>query len=412
MFFMKKSILGGIFQYGAAIMAVIIAVLYIVAYDNGIMPFSEDETVPNINPDISVDSPAVKPDTPDEDEEVHKITEMEFLASVPLIADDDVINKSVYNGSQAFAKRSVSVMGDLAGARISLVMGYVFLQNADGDDFVFDSEMRDVTDAVSGMEIALCRDSKGRALFFRDGSYYYIKDGKAHKSTYDRINYDKGVKGYAYPSYLAGGDANYTVFGENGLFGLRRNSDGEVVIKAEYADVYAPSEGFVIAVDGTGKMYLYKTDGTLVTDTYRVPKSENNMIGYFFVKNGLFRASNDAGEELLVNTDGVAVGLPSDYNIIAYSDGVLLMKSTDGKYGYFSSKGKWLGTPNYEDAAPFYEGLSAVRRDGLYGMIDTNGNEVIPCVFENISNCQDGVIVAFAPKSGYSVFNKINGKVE
>ncbi len=406
---MKKKIVGGIIQYGVALLAVLLTVLYIVAYNSGVLPFSEDGTVVRPEVDVSVDVPDVRPEV---SEEVRPITATEFIASLPVAAESDVINIGFYDGSQVLVRRSASPMGDLGGAGLVPVMGFVYKYDADGNIFVYDSYLRDVTEALSGQEHTLCRDGEGRVLFFGNGAYSYVQDGALVGASYDPLNFDKGVEKYKYPSYLAGANKEYSVFGTEKGYGLRRNSDGETVLKAVYADVYSPSEGYIVAVDDEDKMYLYKTDGTLVTDAYRVPAENEDMIGYFFVRNGLVRACKENGEEVLVNTDGVALGLPSDYDIVAYSDGIALLKGVDGNYGYFSSKGGWLGNPYYEDAEPFYEGLAVVCSDGLYGMIDTDGNLVVPCVFDTLSDCQDGVIIGFTQKNGYCVLNKINGNVE
>ncbi len=403
---MKKKVLGGLVQYGAAVLAVVLTVLYIVVYNKGIMPFSEDETVVRPNTDVSVEVPQPKPEI---SEEEHIITATEFLASLPMASTENVINSAVYDGSQIFVRRSISPMGDLGGARLSVTMGYLYKRAEDGTVSVFDSQMRDVTSVLDGLENTFCRDAEGRVLFYGNNKYSYLQNGVLTDAVYDPMNFDKGVEGYKYPAYLSGGNSEYTVFGSAAGYGLRRNADGETVIEPKYADVYAPSEGYSIAVTNDGSMHVYTTDGKIVSDGYRVPVGNGNMIGYFFVDNGLFRACTADGREVLVNTSGAEVSIPSDYGIVSYSDGVLLVKGADGNFGYFTSGGKWLGAPYYENAKPFYEGLAVVCRDGLYGMINTDGDLVIPCVFDSLSDCQDGVIVGFTQKNGYCVLNKING---
>lgn len=36
----------------------------------------------------------------------------------------------------------------------------------------------------------------------------------------------------------------------------------------------------------------------------------------------------------------------------------------------------------YEKLSSFHEGLAAVQRNGLWGYIDTEGNEIIPCIYK------------------------------
>ncbi len=401
---MNKKGFGGLLQYGFFMLVGLLTVLYITAYSKGYMPFDEDEGT--YKPDSNVSTPIVAPDAESSAEEA-PMTATEFLASMQSYRNGDVIDTGIYDGSQLIVRHSTSTLGDLGGARLSVTMGCVYKYGADGTVSVYDKELNDVTAAVNGCELSLVRDAEGRPLFYNAG-YCYLEDGQMVSASYDAVNFDKGVDGYRYPSYLAGGSSEYTVFGSGSGYGVKRNSDGKIIVDAKYTDVYAPSEGYIVAVGKAGGLYLFDTDGRLITDEYTVPAvqdGEDNMIGYFFVKDGFTRACKN-GKEVVINTSGAVLPLPSDFTVLAYSDGVFLMKGAEGSYGFYGSDGKWLGAPYYENARPFYEGLAVVCRDGLYGMIDTDGNTVIPCVFDSLSDCQDGVIVAFTGKNGYCVFNK------
>ena len=73
-----------------------------------------------------------------------------------------------------------------------------------------------------------------------------------------------------------------------------------------------------------------------------------------------------------------------------------------------SYTGRWISTPDYKFARPFSEGLAVVcDNDGNFGMIDLNGDTVVPCVFTNLTNSSDGVILAYAQKYGYYIINKV-----
>ena len=99
-------------------------------------------------------------------------------------------------------------------------------------------------------------------------------------------------------------------------------------------------------------------------------------------------------------SDGSLMKLPADYTVRAYSDSVILLEK-GGKYGYMSSRGRWITDPSFTAARPFYEGLAvAADADGKYGMIDTSGNIVLPFVFDYVSNCSDGVIIALSEEYG------------
>ncbi len=70
---------------------------------------------------------------------------------------------------------------------------------------------------------------------------------------------------------------------------------------------------------------------------------------------------------------------------------------TKGKWGVINMQGKWLVSPVYKQCYNFFEGLAIVVKSNgpatveipeilKYGMIDINGKEIIPLVFDNLSN--------------------------
>jgi hypothetical protein len=98
----------------------------------------------------------------------------------------------------------------------------------------------------------------------------------------------------------------------------------------------------------------------------------------------------------MIYTNGKEFEIPSGYDVIAYSSGMILLKH-NGKYGYMSYTGAWVVQPTLSYAEPFYEGLAVIGDGrGNYALIDTEGNFVIPYgVFSYISNASTGVIAAY-----------------
>ena len=134
-------------------------------------------------------------------------------------------------------------------------------------------------------------------------------------------------------------------------------------------------------------------------------------LGYFYFDDGLIRVRrlNDdkTSDELLIDSSAKPVAVPQDYTIVAYTDSRILLKK-DNRYGYMTSRLEWITLPEFSYAKPFYEGLAAVcDRDGRYGMIDRNGDTVIPFVFDYISNCSDGLVLAFKKDVGWTLFAKL-----
>ena len=108
----------------------------------------------------------------------------------------------------------------------------------------------------------------------------------------------------------------------------------------------------------------------------------------------------------LVDTKGTRFNVPSGYNIMAYSDGVLLLER-DGYYGYYSTAGKWIAQPIYTYARPFAEGLGVIGfSDSAKGVIDTEGNLVIPFKYDYISQVSSGVM-ALHGEDGWKLIAKL-----
>ena len=123
-------------------------------------------------------------------------------------------------------------------------------------------------------------------------------------------------------------------------------------------------------------------------------KDNNKMIVY-------------SSEEVLLDTKGEQFPIPVDYELNGYSDGILLLEK-DGVFGFMDTTGAWIAEPIYTYAEAFYEGLAVLKTaDGRYGLIDTNGNIVLPFGYEHISSCSDGVVVAYSDENGWEIFKKM-----
>ena len=112
-------------------------------------------------------------------------------------------------------------------------------------------------------------------------------------------------------------------------------------------------------------------------------------------------------DDILIRPDGSRFYIPSGYTLEAYSDGMLLL-SRDGKYGYMDYTGKWVMEMGLLDAAPFLEGVAAMKNSkGKYGMIDTDGNTVIPFRYDYISSASSGIVAAYSEEDGWEIYTKM-----
>ena len=91
-------------------------------------------------------------------------------------------------------------------------------------------------------------------------------------------------------------------------------------------------------------------------------------------------------------------------------------QGTVGLYSYFDESGKWgyidkdgniKINPQWDIAYDFYLGYGIVSNNSLWGLIDQNGNEVIPLKYQGIGNFEADMKSIFNPK--FLVKAKLNG---
>lgn len=392
-------------QIGLAALMLLLSLGFVVLVASGVISRPEAEHVPPPDGTTENSSPSQGGYT-----EAPVLTAEELINAFEKFSEDDRISTEVYGEGFSLKRLESSRLGNTEDAGIYVKMGFVF-KNADGVESIYDSSLTDITQGVAGYALAGVRDGEGYPLFVKDGKYYRIKDGFISEAEYRAADFDKGVS-YDYPAYLAGCDPRFEVFSRDGLYGLRRTDDGSTVVPAKYADVYGVSEGLICAVDKDGKLFVFDTAGETVASGFLAAEKENrSAIGYYFFREGLTRARTAQGEVIL-HKSGTLLDVPRDFTVEAYSDGmILLSKPNSHKYGFMNSRGAWACNPVYSDAEPFYEGLAVVKnRKGKCGLIDRQGKEVVPCAFDSITNCSDGLILLYEAEYGWFALAKTAAK--
>jgi hypothetical protein len=216
------------------------------------------------------------------------------------------------------------------------------------------------------------------------------------------------------------------------------NSNGGIAIEAQYYFASDFNEnGIAEVADVNGRIKLINRRGSTVADpsgttiylternrrpaaeSYYLPQTFGiESIGMFTFDHGLTRVRSciydyyKEGElvrdkDILIQKDGTVFEIPQDYTLKGYSDGVMLLEK-DGYYGFLDYTGRWIAQPIYTFAQPFAEGLAVIGFSaGKLCMIDTEGNIVLPFIYDYISNVSSGVVVAYSD-DGWSIFNKMS----
>lgn len=349
-----------------------------------------------------------------------------------------------------------TVMRDAVTERpaVELYMDYILVDNGETVDLL----KNDGTLLVSGFDTdkyvpAYERDKKDRPLFIAEEpsrynpkntitQYYYLDGtGTLQKSDYSKASDGRGLN-VNYPSYYGKTDnSTYRYYNRSAERYGYGGISGNMRTEHKYVSAFNFSEGFAAAVDEEGLMhFLGESLYAKINGQVQIYKNYNSArrrllrhyimpdtfgeesLGFFYFDHGLVRVRCQildayhyierdkkyiaSDEDILIRSDGTEFPTPTDYRVIAYSNGMILLEK-DGKYGYMDHTGRWILQPIYDIAEPFYEGLAVVGIDGKVGMVDTNGDPAVPFAFDRIENASGGVIACYSEASGWLILNKL-----
>ena len=217
------------------------------------------------------------------------------------------------------------------------------------------------------------------------------------------------------------------------------DKDGNMAIEPQYKMSYPFCySGYAVVQDDSERICFIDTNGKTIYDPYRTlvdyPGLSSNYIhdgfyprevystdntgmfyfdyGYTLVRRKIVDSANGYKVQRetndLVTADASTFNYPLDYNLVAYSDGLLLLEK-NSLYGYMDLSGKWLVKPTLEYARPFSEGLAVIgyTSDKL-GVIDTKGNTVLAFCYSHIEDASGGLLCAYSSELGWRVYSKMS----
>lgn len=297
---------------------------------------------------------------------------------------------------------------------LSIEMGFIQVTEGDGSYHIYLPNGDEITELVSDKELTHYRTASGEPLFVNSSKkYFYIdENGELVKTDFNPETDGTGFECET-PRYLGVQNSEVFKFRQSNGFGYKTNS--KIIVGAFYNEAFAFSDegvGCVLRKSYNTERFVFfnKTGLTLNKDYYAPEVRDESALGYFYFDDGLIRVrrknEDNTFSEIIIDTKMKELQLPADYRIAAYSDSRILLEK-NGLYGYMTSGLTWITLPEFSSAKPFYEGLAVVKKDGGKGVIDKNGSFVIPAVFDEISDCSDGLILAYSEQNGYFVFAKV-----
>ena len=248
--------------------------------------------------------------------------------------------------------------------------------------------------------LAYERDENGHPMLIYKDERYVISEGALVPAEYREI-YFRGLC-YDYPVEFGMYPGQYETFCSGGKYGVL-DSEGKRVRSAIYEMGYNFSEGLGMVIY-EGEMYYLSEDMEVAVDSGYLPVAdldEGGIGGLYFEyghvrvrKVSFYQGAIREDVDVIIDSTGKEFDLPDGHELIALSCGRILVRDiSSGKYGFYSLKGAWITDTVYNYASPYYEGLAAVEKNGRYGLIDMDGNYVIPPVYDSISAPSSGVII-------------------
>ncbi len=187
------------------------------------------------------------------------------------------------------------------------------------------------------------------------------------------------------------------IFVKGNLFG-EMNSAGETTIEAKYQYLKEAKEGFYIAKKDD-KFGIIDIDQNIKLPFEYIGLTYNEKANLYFAETAEYKTTiidtdfNIKLEGILseLNTDKsyIRMRIDDEYkyynfkceekaNTEILTDNTLFLSKKDGKFGFVNKKGEQVVDYIYDDATEQNEyGFASVKKNGLWGSIDSDGKEVI-----------------------------------
>jgi len=278
---------------------------------------------------------------------------------------------------------------------------------------------------------------------FERYTYYILQDGKWVVSSYnDEFPPAETDFGLQFDSPLDFGESDCEIvrYYDSGSqrWGYKNEKTGQILIYPRYTEAYNFHDGYAIAMDHYF-IYILNEQGAAVYQmeyarpekfqTYyniTLPDTDGiEALGSYYFSHGLTRIRvrknlvnykyydyiKESDETFLFDVNGNQQPLPAGYTLEAYADGVLLLKNKETElYGCMNYKSEWIVQPTYSHVTPSVSGLIVVGNEkGKKGLCDSDGNWILPQVFDYISIPSKGGMIAIYDKTvGWQVMQMMS----
>lgn len=373
-------------------------------YESGLIRFWQGEKVGLINDKGKIILDCTYDEIHDFDEDGYALIEKNEKYGVvskdalvfPCVSEDD----EIYAGCGLVRKEQKGKMG-LVNSSGENVVPYVYDDIHDFDNGFAVVEKGEKFGVINcaGKVIAPCEFSRagivdGLILIERDGKFAILNsEGVATPFVFDIID-----NSHYYWGIGSNREGNYVSVRINGKWGFIDRETSKFVVPCEYEEVSNYCEGFAV-VKKDGRYGVVNTDGELIT-----PCVFDKIFDY---KNGFALAVREGKCGVLDSTGQLCI--PCRFDRLCdwdrwWLDGSiyngLAMVKLNGKYGLINLNGKQTSV-SFDEIKSYYRGFAKVKKNGKYGLVNANCELIVPCKYDEIYGPEDGPwIVTSGNKKG------------
>ncbi len=185
-----------------------------------------------------------------------------------------------------------------------------------------------------------------------------------------------------------GGFSRVTKNGKTGCI----NASGTLVVPCNYDFVANFADGMAM-VSKDNKFGFINTIGKLVIPCiYRNARDFNDGLAWVF---------NEKGEDFFIDTAGNTTNIPVNEDYYFPKD-AFIKTYKDGYWGYSDYSGKAVIPHIYDDIGDFNDGLAFVSKNSKYGYVNKSGELIVPFIYDRAGNFSNGMAYVYLnDKYGY-----------
>jgi hypothetical protein len=180
-----------------------------------------------------------------------------------------------------------------------------------------------------------------------------------------------------------------SVAGNNGKYGYI-DGEGNIVIDFIYDTAYSFSGGSALVKSGGKWTFINKSGEPLLTLDYDMVNPDSKLEDGFVIVNEKEGAKNRYG---IIGADGNIIA-PLEYSFIEYREDGLFRAVKNRKSMLINKDGEVVLNVDYDDILDFHEGLAAVRKNNKHGFVNLSGEVIIPVIYNYLGHISDGLAVA------------------